>query len=69
MQTFKIRVYLYATDAKINPFAVGNMINPLLHVNKVFSEQLENFLRATFQSNTMEIIRDVMINKDNVLMH
>ena len=35
-------VYIYATDEKINQFAIGYMIKPSLHINKVFREQVEN---------------------------
>ena len=34
------------------------MINPILHVNKVFREQVEIFLRATFHQNTMEGVKN-----------
>ena len=36
------------------------MINPTLHVNKVFREQVGKCLIATFHKNTMEGIRNVM---------
>ena len=40
------------------------MINPSLHINKVFREQVQTLLRATFHKNTMETIRDVIKKKD-----
>ena len=40
------------------------MINPSLHINKVFREQVEKFLRATFHENTIDNIIYVMRNKD-----
>ena len=46
-------VYLYKTDEKINPFAIGFMINPALHINWVLREQVENILIATFHENKM----------------
>ena len=49
-------VYLYATDEQINQFAISYIINPSLHINKVFREQVEKLLRATFHENTMETI-------------
>ena len=33
------------------------MINPTLHVNKVFREQVEKCLRATFNENAMKNIK------------
>ena len=35
----KIMVHLYSTYERINPFTIGYMINPSLHINKVFWEQ------------------------------
>ena len=64
----KILVYLYTTDKRINQFAIGYMINPTLHVNKVFIEQVEKCLRATFHPNTTEIIRHVMRKKDKCVI-
>ena len=60
---FKRMVYLYAADEQINSFVIGYMINPSLHINKVFREQVENFLRATFHENTMETVRGVLKDK------
>ena len=39
------------------------MINPSLHVNKVFIEQVEKLLRATFHENEMDNIRYFMRKK------
>ena len=47
----------------MNQFAISYMINPTLHVNKMFRDQFEKCLRATFHHNTMENIRDVMRKK------
>ena len=44
------------------------MINPPLHVKIVFREQVEKCLRATFNENTMENVRDVMENKDTCVI-
>ena len=33
---YKRLVYLYTTDKQVNQFAVGFMINPSLHVKRVF---------------------------------
>ena len=33
---YKILVYIYTTDERINKFAIGYMINPTLHINNVF---------------------------------
>ena len=60
----KIIVYPYTTYKQINQFSIGYMINPSLHVNRVFREKIEKSLRATFHENTMENIRDVIQKKD-----
>ena len=49
---------------KINQFAISYIINPILHINQLFIEQVEKCSRATFHENTMKTIRDVMKNKD-----
>ena len=38
----KIMVHCYSIDESINQFSICYMINPSLHFNKVFREQLEN---------------------------
>ena len=37
-----IFVYINTRDERINQFAIGYMINPTLHVNKVFRDQVKN---------------------------
>ena len=59
----KILVYLYTTEKRINQFAIGYIINPKIHVNNVFREQVEKFLRATFHQNTTKGIKKVMRKK------
>ena len=44
------------------------MLYPSLHINKVFREKFEKFLRDTFNLNTMENIRYVMKNKDTCVI-
>ena len=43
LNMLKIMVHCYSTDENINQFAIGYMINPLLHCNKVFIEKVEKF--------------------------
>ena len=61
-------VYLYATDEQINHFQIGYMIHYSLHINSFFIEQVLKFLRATFNENKMENIRDVMKKKDTCVI-
>ena len=43
------------------------MINPSLHINKVFKENFEKWLRATSHENRMETILDVVKKKDTCI--
>ena len=40
IQMSKIMVHLYSTDEKLNQFAIGFMINYLLHINKVLGKRV-----------------------------
>ena len=64
----KILAYLYTKYKKSINFSIGYIINPTLHVNKVFMEQVEKFLRDTFHPNTMKKIRNVMRKKDTCVI-
>ena len=65
----KILVYLYTTDKRIIPFAIGYMVNPTLRVNKLFIEQVEKYLRATFHQNTMGGMKLLLEKRIIVLLH
>ena len=64
----KILVYLYGTDKHVNQFSIGYMINPKLHDNKVFREQVKKYIRATFHQNITESIRNVMRKKNKCVI-
>ena len=36
------KIIINKTEERINPFAIGYMINSTLHVNKVFIDKVEN---------------------------
>ena len=57
-------VYIYTKHERINKSEIGYTIKSTLHVNNVFREQVEKFLRATFHQNTMEGIKNVTRQKD-----
>ena len=61
-------VHLYSIDEQMIQSEIGYMINPSLHINKVFREQVEKCLRATFHPNTMEIIRNFTRKKDTCII-
>ena len=61
-------VHLYSTDERIHRFSIGYMVNSSLHVNKVFIEQVEIFLNATFHERTMVTITHVMKKKNTYII-
>ena len=67
MHTSKI-VLFNTTEECINPFAIGYIINPTLHVNKVFRYQVENFLKETFHQSNMTAMKNVMRKKDTCVI-
>ena len=65
---YKIFVYVNTTEERIHKFVIDYIINPTLHVNKVFIYQVEKFLRDTFHKNTMEGIINFMIKNDTCVI-
>ena len=47
---------------------MGYMINPSLHFNKLFREQTERCLSATFNEKTMETMKGCMKKKNTCVM-
>ena len=64
LHIYKRMVHYYFTDESINQFAIGYMIKPSLNCNKVFTEQVEKWLRVSFHSRTMETIKYFLKNKN-----
>ena len=52
----KIMVHIYTEDKTVHQFAIGYMINPSLHFNKMFTTQVENILGCSFYIKTMQSI-------------
>ena len=61
----KIMVHIYSTENTIYKFSIGYMINPSLRVNRIFVEQVQNFLGCSFSTKTMKTIRDFLL-KNNI---
>ena len=61
-------VHIYSKDDLIDQFTIGYTINPSLHVNKVFREQVEKFLNATFHEKIMKNIRNILKNKNTCVI-
>ena len=53
----KIMVHIYTTENNFDQFAIGYMINPSLHINRVFIEQVQKCLGCTFSIETKKTIR------------
>ena len=64
----KTFVYINTREESINQFAIGYMIDPKFHVNKVFRDQVEKCLRATFHQNTMKGMKYVLIKNDTCVI-
>ena len=64
----KILVFLYTTYKRINPFSICYIINPKLHIKKLFREQVEIFLRPKFHQNSINSIENVIRNKDTCVI-
>ena len=51
------------TNQSINEFSIGYMMNPNLHRNKVFKEQVKGFLKNTFGPSTNIHIGKILLKK------
>ena len=52
--------YINGTEERINKCAIGYTVNPVLHVNEVFIEQVDKCLRENFNQSCMSGIRKFM---------
>ena len=50
-------VLINAAQERINQISIGYIINPTLHVNKVFRNEVKKFLKETFHQSTMKGIK------------
>ena len=50
-------IWLEEKSYCINDFAIGYMINPTLHINKAFKEQVEKYTNNTFGTLTQPFIK------------
>ena len=61
-------VHIYTTEKTIHQFSIGYMINPSLHDNMVFREQVQKLLGCSFSTNTMKNIRDCLLSNNTSVM-
>ena len=64
----KIMVHIYTKEKTIHQFAIGYMINPSLHINRVFREQVQKCPGWNFPMKTMKNIRDFLLKKNTSVM-
>ena len=64
----KRMLHIYCPDYCTNKFAIGYMVNPKIHVNKVFIETIDKCLNAKFHEKTMENIRDDLKKKNKCVI-
>ena len=61
----KIMEHIYITENTIHQFAIGYMINPSLHFNKVFREKVQKCLGCSFPIKKMKTIKNCLMKKNN----
>ena len=60
----KKMVYIYSTEQTVHQFAICYMINPSLHINKIFKTQVETLLGCFFSIKTMQTIKKNLMKKN-----
>ena len=60
-------IWLEEKGEHINEFAIGYIINPSLHVNKAFKEQVEKCMNNSFGELTQLFIKTTLLKKTSVL--
>ena len=61
-------VHIYGTEKNMNQFAIGYMIKPYLHINRIFREQVQKSLGCYFPTKTMKAIIYCLLNKNTYVM-
>ena len=62
-------VCIHNTEEHINKLAIGYMVSQTLYVNKVFKEQVENFMNDTFGTTTQHDIKCYVKKRIFVFYH
>ena len=60
----KIFIHLPEKNERINEFAIGYMINPILHANKAFKDKVLKCMNNRFGNVTQPFIKNVMKKKN-----
>ena len=64
----KIMVYIFSTEKNVNQFAIGYMINPSLHINKMFKTKVKKCLGCYFSTETTQTIKNCFMKKNTSVM-
>ena len=64
----KRMVHIYTTEKTVHKLAIGYMVNPSLHVNKMFKTQVEKRLGCYFSIKKKKTIRDFLTKNINSVM-
>ena len=63
-----IMVHIYTTENTVYQFSIGYIINPCLHINKMFKTQVEKCLGCSFYIETMQTIKKILMKKNTSVM-
>ena len=64
----KIMVHFHSTEKTLHQCAIYYMINPYLHINRIFREQVQKYLGCYFSTKTMKNIRYCLMKKNTSVM-
>ena len=64
----KRMVHIYTAENTVHQLAIGYMINPSLHINKMFKTQVEKCLGCSFSIETMHTIKKFPMKKNTSVM-
>ena len=59
---------MFILQKKLFIFAIGYIINPSLHINRVFIKQAQKCLGCSFSTKTMKNIIDCLLNNNTYVM-
>ena len=62
-------IYIYSTEKTVHQFSIGYMINPSIHINKIFKTKIEKLLGCYFFIETMQTIKKFQRRRIHLLWH
>ena len=64
----KRMVHIYSKEKNIHQFVIGHLINPSLHINRIFREQVQKILGCSFSTKAMKTIRYFLLMNNTSIM-